>query len=96
MNSNMIKGRWNQLKGKIKEEYADLTDNELMETEGKAEKIAGLMQAKYGKTKEEAISKAKELADSVDYDENALDDDGISSFKYDENDDNTGEMTDKV
>lgn len=65
MNMDYIKGRWNQLTGKIKEEFGDLTDNEIMEAEGKAEKLAGQLQAKYGKTKEEAMDAANRIMSEI-------------------------------
>lgn len=48
-----IKGNWNQLKGKIKQQYADLTDDDLMYTEGKEDELLGKLQKKLGKTREE-------------------------------------------
>ena len=51
------KGRWNELKGKIKQQYADLTDNDLLYEEGKEDEMWGKLQQKTGKTKDE-IKKA--------------------------------------
>lgn len=53
MNSTEVKGNWNELKGKLKQKYAELTDNDLMFEEGKKEEMLGKLQAKLGKTKEE-------------------------------------------
>lgn len=47
------KGRWNELKGKVKQAYGDLTDDDLMMAEGKEDEILGKIQKKSGKTKEE-------------------------------------------
>lgn len=47
------KGRWNQIKGKVKQEYGELTDNDLKYVEGKEEELLGKLQEKTGKTKEE-------------------------------------------
>lgn len=63
-----IAGRWNQLTGKIKEEYYDLTGDELAETEAKIEKIAGMLQAKYPEkftTLEKAMEHAKTLSEEL-------------------------------
>lgn len=63
-----IAGRWNQLTGKVKEEYYDLTGDELAETEAKVEKIAGTLQAKYPekyKTLEDAMEHAKNLSEEL-------------------------------
>jgi len=47
------KGTWNEQKGKLKQRFALLTDNDLMFAEGKKEKMLGRLQIKLGKTKEE-------------------------------------------
>jgi uncharacterized protein YjbJ (UPF0337 family) len=51
--SDKIKGNWNEIKGKLKQEYANLTDNDLQYQEGKEEELMGELQQKLGKTKEE-------------------------------------------
>lgn len=53
MNKTEIKGNWNEQKGKLKQKFAILTDNDLMFAEGKKEEMFGKLQAKLGKTKEE-------------------------------------------
>lgn len=55
MNStaNKIKGNWNVIKGKLKQEYADLTDDDLTYVEGKEDELLGRIQKKTGKTQEE-------------------------------------------
>lgn len=58
MNNDRIEGNWKELKGKIKEQYGKLTDKELTEAEGSAEKLAVNLQAKYGYAKDEAKKKA--------------------------------------
>lgn len=47
------RGNWNEVKGKIKKEYGDLTDDDLMYEEGKQDEWLGRMQQKIGKTKHE-------------------------------------------
>ncbi len=54
MNKDIIKGNWHQLKGRIKEEWGDLTDDELLEAQGEVERLSGVIQEKYGITKDEA------------------------------------------
>lgn len=54
MNWDIIEGKWNQVKGSVKEKWGDLTDNDLTEMDGKREKLQGKLQEKYGWTKEEA------------------------------------------
>jgi uncharacterized protein YjbJ (UPF0337 family) len=53
MNTTEIKGNWNEMKGKLKQQFAVLTDNDLMFSEGKKEEMFGRLQIKLGKTKEE-------------------------------------------
>ncbi|WP_456314288.1 CsbD family protein [Pseudomonas shirazensis] len=53
MNTTEIKGNWNELKGKLKQKYADLTDDDLLYDEGKEDEMYGKLQQKLGKTKEE-------------------------------------------
>jgi uncharacterized protein YjbJ (UPF0337 family) len=48
-----LKGNWNELKGKVKQQYANLTDNDLLYEEGKEDELLGRIQQKTGKTKEE-------------------------------------------
>ena len=51
--TDKLKGSWNQLKGKAKQEYGDLTDDDLTYTEGKEDEFFGNLQEKLGKTKQE-------------------------------------------
>lgn len=48
-------GRWNELKGKVKQSYADLTDDDLLYAEGKEDELLGKLQKKTGKTKDEVV-----------------------------------------
>jgi uncharacterized protein YjbJ (UPF0337 family) len=52
-NSTELKGNWNEQKGKLKQKFAVLTDNDLMFAEGKKDEMFGKLQKKLGKTKEE-------------------------------------------
>lgn len=53
MNTTEIKGNWEEQKGKLKQKFAILTDNDVLLLEGKKEEMLGRLQAKLGKTKEE-------------------------------------------
>jgi len=53
MNTTEVKGNWNVQKGKLKQKFAILTDNDLKFEEGKKEEMFGRLQIKLGKTKEE-------------------------------------------
>jgi len=48
-----MKGQWNEIKGKLKQKYADLTDDDLLYVEGKEEELLGKLQQKLGKTRAE-------------------------------------------
>ena len=52
-NSNEIKGNWEQLKGKLKQKFAELTDDDLLHEEGKDQEFWGRMKEKLGKTEKE-------------------------------------------
>lgn len=54
--TQQVKGNWNELKGKLKQQYADLTDDDLLYEEGKEEELMGKLQKKLGKTREEVES----------------------------------------
>lgn len=54
MNWDIVEGKWNQVKGSVKEKWGDITDDELTEVAGKRDKLSGKLQEKYGWTKEEA------------------------------------------
>ena len=51
--NDKLKGNWNQLKGKAKQQYGHLTDDDLTYQEGKEDEFFGRLQEKLGKTKEE-------------------------------------------
>ena len=56
-----IKGNWNELKGKLKQKYASLTDDDLAYTQGKEEELLGKIQKKVGKTRDELIKEIKSM-----------------------------------
>ncbi len=51
--TDKIKGNWNQLKGKLKQEYGELNDDDLTYAEGKEDELLGKIQEKTGQTKEQ-------------------------------------------
>lgn len=53
MNELQVKGNWNEVKGKLKQKYGDLTDDDLTYAEGKSDEFLGRLQKKTGKSKEE-------------------------------------------
>jgi uncharacterized protein YjbJ (UPF0337 family) len=61
MNTTEVKGKWNEQKGKLKQKFATLTDNDLLFAEGKKDEMLGKLQIKLGKTKEELDNILAEL-----------------------------------
>jgi uncharacterized protein YjbJ (UPF0337 family) len=55
MDSSEIKGNWNASKGRLKQKFAVLTDNDLLFAEGKKDEMIGRLQIKLGKSKEELL-----------------------------------------
>ncbi len=53
MNTTELKGNWDKQKGKLKQQFASLTDDDLLFAEGKKEEMFGRLQIKLGKTKDE-------------------------------------------
>ena len=54
MNKNTLKGQWSQVKGKVKEKWGDLTDDDLTYIDGKRDQLAGRIQERYGMAQDEA------------------------------------------
>ncbi len=54
MNNDTIKGNWNELKGKVRQAWGRLTDDEVAETKGNWEELSGKIQKTYGYTKDQA------------------------------------------
>jgi uncharacterized protein YjbJ (UPF0337 family) len=50
-----LKGKWNEIKGKVKQAHADLTDDDLRYEEGKDDELLGRLQQKLGKSRDELI-----------------------------------------
>ncbi len=56
-----LKGKWNELKGKAKQAYADLTDDDLRYEEGREDELYGRIQTKTGKTRQQVIDWLRSL-----------------------------------
>lgn len=61
MNSDTIAGNWKQFKGKVKEKWGKLTDDDLTSIEGKKEQLIGKLQERYGYVKEKAQKEAEDF-----------------------------------
>jgi uncharacterized protein YjbJ (UPF0337 family) len=54
MNRDTLKGQWMQIKGKVREQWGKLTDDEIDQMQGNAEQLIGKIQERYGRTREQA------------------------------------------
>jgi uncharacterized protein YjbJ (UPF0337 family) len=54
MNESYAKGKWNELRGKVKEKWGDLTDDDLDRVEGRRDQLIGAIQQRYGKARDDA------------------------------------------
>ena len=62
MNSDVIKGKWKQLSGTLKEKWGKLTDDDLQAADGHAEYLVGKLQERYGWTRERAEEEVREFS----------------------------------
>lgn len=62
-NSDELKGQWKQQVGAAKVAWGKLTDDEILQTEGHAEKLSGLVQERYGIVRDEAEAQVKDFMD---------------------------------
>ena len=56
-----LKGKWNEMKGKLKQKYGQLTDDDLTFAEGKEDELMGRLQQRLGRTKEDLRRELEEL-----------------------------------
>lgn len=61
MNQDILQGKWKEIKGSIKEQWGKLTDDDLTILEGKQEKFVGILQERYGYTKDKAEAEYKKF-----------------------------------
>lgn len=65
MNWDQIEGNWTQFKGKAREHWGELTDDEVAKAEGNREQLIGLIQEKYGKARAEAEQEVSEWQNNL-------------------------------
>ena len=65
MNWDQIKGNWTQFQGKIKEQWGELTDDEIQRAKGSSEQLAGAIQKRYGIARDEAERQVSEWKDKL-------------------------------
>jgi uncharacterized protein YjbJ (UPF0337 family) len=64
MNWDQVEGKWKEMTGNVKAKWGELTDDEIAEVNGDREALEGKIQAKYGKTKEEAKEEVDDFLSS--------------------------------
>lgn len=67
MNSTEIKGNWNILKGKLKQKYAQLTDDDLTYVEGAEDQLFGRLEVKLGKTKQAILDSLDKKEEKITF-----------------------------
>ena len=65
MNNDIVEGKWKEMRGQVKEWWGKLTDDELEQANGNAEQIVGLLQQKYGYTRERAEEEFNQRVEAV-------------------------------
>jgi uncharacterized protein YjbJ (UPF0337 family) len=64
MNWDTVKGDWKQFRGKVKERWGDLTDDDLDRIEGKRDQLLGAVQKRYGVARDDAEKQLKDFESS--------------------------------
>jgi uncharacterized protein YjbJ (UPF0337 family) len=63
MNKDIMQGKWREMKGKVKEQWGKLTDDDLDKIDGKSEQLLGLLQQRYGYARDKAEEEYKRFTD---------------------------------
>jgi len=63
MNKDIMQGKWTEMKGKVKEQWGKLTDDDLDRIQGKSEQLVGLLQQRYGYAREQAEEEYKRFTE---------------------------------
>jgi len=67
MNKNQVAGTWHQIRGRVKEQWGKLTDDDLKQLEGHAEQLVGKLQQLYGLGREQAERQVKEFRKRINW-----------------------------
>lgn len=65
MNMHLLEAKWKQLRGKVKQKWGDLTDDDLDRIEGRYEELVGLLQEKYNRSREDAEQEVREFVNNL-------------------------------
>lgn len=69
MNNDVLRGKWKQLKGRVREEWGELTDDDVDRIQGNREQLEGRLQERYGYAKDEAREEVDDWLDRMMDDE---------------------------
>jgi uncharacterized protein YjbJ (UPF0337 family) len=67
MNPDTSEGKWKQVVGRVKSSWAELTDDDVKKAEGGKDKLIGVLQERYGKTKEDARKAVEDFMDKNEF-----------------------------
>lgn len=67
INTDQLQGKWQQLRGKVKEQWGRLTDDDLDVIDGRRDQLEGRLRERYGKAKEEIRREVDEFLDSCQW-----------------------------
>lgn len=67
MNKDQLAGTWHQIRGRVKEQWGKLTDDDLKQLEGHAERLVGKLQELYGLGREQAERQVKEFRKRINW-----------------------------
>ncbi|HKJ37448.1 MAG TPA: CsbD family protein [Anaerolineales bacterium] len=65
MDHDVFKGKWKQLKGRVREKWGELTQDEVDQIQGKKEILSGKLQEKYGMTKDQAENEINSFLEKI-------------------------------
>lgn len=68
MNKDILEGNWKQLRGRVREQWGELTDDELDQIAGKRDQLIGKIQEKYGHTREKAEQEVNDFLENTEFD----------------------------
>lgn len=74
MNNDRLAGKWQQLKGEVKQQWGKLTDDDVTTLDGKTDSLVGKLQERYGHAKEVVAREVHEWLDKFDHDDANKDD----------------------
>ena len=69
INEDIVKGKWKEIKGKVKKQWGKFTDDEITQMQGSYDELLGNIQKKYGYQKEQAKKELDSFLDKQDWNE---------------------------